>query len=412
MSREKYTYKRRDKKGRILQNGETQQKDGRYRYTYVDDDGMTKCLYSWTLVETDSYPSDKRKDISLREKVRLLEKERYEKNVQYVSSQTVCELVKKYILQKTGVRPTTRTGYKTVTNILDRDSFGSRRISEIKVSDAKEWLIKLQQIDGKGYSSIHTIRGVLRPAFQMAVNDDIIVKNPFEFPLVGVVVNDTVRREAISHAQKRKFLEFVKNDKHFSRYYEGMYILFYTGMRISEFTGLTTEDIDLENKTVNINHQLQRTSNMEYIIQATKTNAGTRVIPITNEVADCFRKILKNRKLPCNEVGIKGNKGKVYKEFLYYDKNGMPMVALHWEKYFQHIVDKYNKTYKEELPKITPHICRHTYCSHMASSGVNPKHLQYLMGHSEISVTLDVYTHVDWDNLRADVEINENTKAK
>lgn len=90
----------------------------------------------------------------------------------------------------------------------------------------------------------------------------------------------------------------------------------------------------------------------------------------------------------------------------------MPMVALHWEKYFQHIVDKYNKTYKEELPKITPHICRHTYCSHMASSGVNPKHLQYLMGHSEISVTLDVYTHVDWDNLRADVEINENTKAK
>lgn len=412
MSREKYTYKRRDKKGRILQNGETQQKDGRYRYTYVDDDGMTKCLYSWTLVETDSYPSDKRKDISLREKVRLMEKERYEKNVQYVSSQTVCELVKKYILQKTGVRPTTRTGYKTVTNILDRDSFGSRRISEIKVSDAKEWLIKLQQVDGKGYSSIHTIRGVLRPAFQMAVNDDIIVKNPFEFPLVGVVVNDTVRREAISHDQKRKFLEFVKNDKHFSRYYEGMYILFYTGMRISEFTGLTTEDIDLENKTVNINHQLQRTSNMEYIIQATKTNAGTRVIPITNEVADCFRKILKNRKLPCNEVGIKGNKGKVYKEFLYYDKNGMPMVALHWEKYFQHIVDKYNKTYKEELPKITPHICRHTYCSHMASSGVNPKHLQYLMGHSEISVTLDVYTHVDWDNLRADVEINENTKAK
>lgn len=412
MSREKYTYKRRDKKGRILQNGETQQKDGRYRYTYVDDDGMTKCLYSWTLVETDSYPSDKRKDISLREKVRLLEKERYEKNVQYVSSQTVCELVKKYILQKTGVRPTTRTGYKTVTNILDRDSFGSRRISEIKVSDAKEWLIKLQQVDGKGYSSIHTIRGVLRPAFQMAVNDDIIVKNPFEFPLVGVVVNDTVRREAISHDQKRKFLEFVKNDKHFSRYYEGMYILFYTGMRISEFTGLTTEDIDLENKTVNINHQLQRTSNMEYIIQATKTNAGTRIIPITNEVADCFRKILKNRKLPCNEVGIKGNKGKVYKEFLYYDKNDMPMVALHWEKYFQHIVDKYNKIYKEELPKITPHICRHTYCSHMASSGVNPKHLQYLMGHSEISVTLDVYTHVDWDNLRADVEINENTKAK
>ncbi len=60
---------------------------------------------------------------------------------------------------------------------------------------------------------------------------------------------------------------------------------------------------------------------------------------------------------------------------------------------------------KAELPKITPHVCRHTYCSHMASSGVNPKHLQYLMGHSEISVTLDVYTHVDWDNLRGDINL-------
>ena len=56
MSREKRTLKRRDKKGRILQNGETQQKDGRYRYTYIDDDGNTKCLYSWSLVETDTMP--------------------------------------------------------------------------------------------------------------------------------------------------------------------------------------------------------------------------------------------------------------------------------------------------------------------------------------------------------------------
>jgi len=74
--------------------------------------------------------------------------------------------------------------------------------------------------------------------------------------------------------------------------------------------------------------------------------------------------------------------------FLYLNKNGMPTVALRWEKYFQHIVEKYNKIYKEQMPKVTPHVCRHTYCSHCASSGVNPKHLQYLMGHSDIGVTL------------------------
>ena len=404
MSREKRTLKRRDKKGRILQNGETQQKDGRYRYTYIDDDGNTKCLYSWSLVETDTMPYGKREDISLREKIRLLKKEQDEKKVEYVSNQTVSELVNKYLLQKTGIRPTTRAGHKTVVNVLAKEEFGKRVISSIKVSDAKEWLIKLQQVDGKSYSSIHTIRGVLRPAFQMAVNDDLLVKNPFDFPLMGVLVDDSVRREAITHDQKRKFLEFVKNDRHFSRYFDGIYILFYTGMRISEFTGLTTEDVDLDAKLININHQLQRTSEMQYIIQDTKTNAGTRVIPITDEVCECFRRILQARKIPKNEVGIRDAKGKEYKEFLFYDKNGMPMVALHWEKYFQHIVEKYNKIYKLEMPKVTPHVCRHTYCSHMASSGMNPKHLQYLMGHSEISVTLDVYTHVDWNNIKNEVQ--------
>jgi site-specific recombinase XerD len=127
------------------------------------------------------------------------------------------------------------------------------------------------------------------------------------------------------------------------------------------------------------------------------------VIPISDDVCECFRKILKKRKLPENETGIIGENGKVYKEFLYYDKNRMPMVALHWEKYFQHIVEKYNRIYKNELPKITPHVCRHTYCSHMASTGMNPKYLQYLMGHSEISVTLDVYTHVEWENIEKEV---------
>lgn len=79
------------------------------------------------------------------------------------------------------------------------------------------------------------------------------------------------------------------------------------------------------------------------------------------------------------------------------------MVALHWEKYFQHILQKYNKIYKQELPKITPHVCRHTYCSNMAKSRINPKTLQYLMGHSDISVTLNTYTHVKFEDAKEDL---------
>ena len=391
--------KRRDSKGRILRNGECQRKDGLYQYDYVDLNGKPKCLYSWKLEATDPLPKGKRKCKSLREKEREVQRNIDDGIVPYGGQLTVLELVKKYVLQKTGVRPTTRAGYKTVTNILEKEDFGAKRIDKVKLSDAKGWLIKLQDKDGRSYSSIHTIRGVLRPAFQMAVDDDLIRRNPFDFQLVTVIVNDSVTREAVSHDVKRKFLEFVKNDKHFCKYYEGIYILFYTGMRISEFTGLTIKDIDLTERTINIDHQLQRTSDMEYVIEPTKTGAGTRVIPMSEGVWECFKHILEQRKKPKVEPMIGGRTG-----FLYLDKNDMPMVALHWEKYFQHIVEKYNKIYKMQMPKITPHVCRHTYCSHCASGGMNPKHLQYLMGHSDIGVTLNTYTHIDFDNVKKEVK--------
>ena len=284
--------KRRDNKGRILRNGECQRKDGLYQYDYVDLNGKPKCLYSWKLEATDPLPKGKRKCKSLREKEREVQRNIDDGIVPYGGQLTVLELVKKYVLQKTGVRPTTRAGYKTVTNILEKEDFGAKRIDKVKLSDAKGWLIKLQDKDGRSYSSIHTIRGVLRPAFQMAVEDDLIRRNPFDFQLVTVIVNDSVTREAVSHDVKRKFLEFVKNDKHFCKYYEGIYILFYTGMRISEFTGLTIKDIDLEERTINIDHQLQRTSDMKYVIEPTKTGAGTRVIPMSEDVWECFKHIL------------------------------------------------------------------------------------------------------------------------
>ncbi len=394
--------KRRDNKGRILRNGECQRQNGLYQYDYVGLDGKPKCIYSWKLEPTDALPKGKRKCLSLREKEREIQKNIDDGIIPYGGQLTVVELVKKYTLQKTGVKESTRTGYNTVINILKKDDFGNKRIDKVKLSDAKEWLIKLQNEDGRSYSSIHTIRGVLRPAFQVAVDDDLIRKNPFEFQLVSVIINDSITREAITHDQKRKFLEFVKNDKHFCKYYDGIYILFFTGIRISEFCGITLNDIDLKAKTLNIDHQLVRTSHMKYVIETTKTEAGKRVLPLQDEVCECFKRIIKNRKKLKTEPIIGGKVG-----FLYFDKNNMPMVAMHWEKYFHHIVTKYNKIYKVPMPKITPHICRHTYCSHNASAGMNPKHLQYLMGHSDIGVTLNTYTTIDLECVKNDVKAME-----
>lgn len=151
---------------------------------------------------------------------------------------TVSELVDRYLAQKLGVRENTKTGYRFITNVLRKEAFGRMMIDKVRISDAKLWLIKLQK-DGRGYSSIHAIRGVLRPAFQMAMDDDLILKNPFAFELTTVIVNDSVTRTSLTAKQEQAFLDFVRNDSHFCRYYEGIFLLFKTGLRISEFCGLT-----------------------------------------------------------------------------------------------------------------------------------------------------------------------------
>ncbi len=391
--------KRRDKKNRILRIGETQRADGRYRFTYLDSDGIKRDVYSWRLDHNDPQPKGKRKDLSLREKEKQIEQNLFNQIVSNGGNYTVLSLVEKYVSLKTGVRHNTETGYKTVINILKKDPFGSKRIDKVKLSDAKAWLIKLQKIDGRGYSSIHSIRGVLRPAFQMAENDDLIRKNPFQFELASVVVNDSVTREAITRKQQRDYLKFVQEDKHFCRYYEGICILFNTGLRISEFCGLTFADIDFKEKRIRVDHQLQRTSQMQYVVQAPKTESGVRYVPMTDEVADCFRKIISNRDTPKIEPMIDG-----YTGFLYLDKNDMPMIALHWEKYMQRIREKYNSIYRVQMPTVTPHVCRHTFCSNMAKSGMNPKTLQYIMGHSDISVTLNTYTHVGYEDAKSELK--------
>lgn len=378
---------RRDSKHRVLRRGESIRQDGRYQFKYHVN-GKAHFVYSWRLEPTDKLPVGRKPCLSLRELEKQIGYDLDNRLDPVGKNITVNELVDRYLATKTGVKYNTQMNYNFVKNILKAHPFGDTKISRVKTSDAKLFLIKLQQEEGRGYSSVKTIRGVLRPAFQMAVDDDVLNKNPFGFQLAGVVVNDSVTREAITKEQMNKFLKFVHDDNVYCKYYEVIYILFHTGMRISEFCGLTISDIDLANNIVNIDHQLQRTSDMKYILDTTKTDAGTRKLPITQDVADCFREILEDRKKPRYEKMIKGHTG-----FLFLDKNGNPEVAMHWQHRLNHMVKRYNDIYRVQMPNITPHVCRHTYCSNMAKSGMNPKTLQYLMGHSDISVTMNTYTH-------------------
>ena len=388
--------KRRDSKGRILRNGESQAPDGRYRYSYYVD-GKQKNIYSWKLELHDKLPAGRRPCKPLREQEKELQLLQFQDIHQ--EKMTVVELVERYItIHDLSLKKTTRANHKTALTLLKREAFGEKQVSSVTMSATKMFFLKLQG-DGRRFSTIRSIRGILRPAFQMAVDDNLILKNPIDFPLSSVVVNDSVTREAVSKKDMLRFLRFVEHDLHYSKYYEAFYILFHTGMRISEFCGLTVKDIDMKERKINIDHQLIRWSDMQYGIETTKTNAGTRQIPMTEDVYQCFKKILENRRGRRVEPVIDG-----YRGFLYLDKNGKPLVAMHWEKYFQHAVDRYNSLFRVPLPKITPHICRHTYCSNMAKAGMNPKTLQYLMGHSDIGVTLNTYTHLKYDDAKEEVQ--------
>lgn len=387
--------KRRDNKNRILRNGESQRKDGRYTYSYFDADGKQKFIYSWKLENSDKLPIGKRECESLRSQIKKLKKDIDDEIVPYGGGITVLQLVKKYVSRKRGVRYNTRYIYDYAIKVISEDIFGKKRIDKLKVSDAKEWFVKLQD-EGKSYGTIGCIKGVLRPAFQMAVDDDLIRKNPFEFVTNSIIINDRKKVEPITEEQQEQFLDFIKNDKYFSRYYDAIYILFHTGLRISEFCGLRDSDIDFKRSTIKIDHQLLTRyvdGNLEYYIEYTKTSSGIRYVPMTKNVIECFKRVQENRET--QNVRFLSND---MQGLIFLRKNGVPMAARHWDSYFKGICDKYNKNNNVEMPKITPHVCRHTFCSNLARRRMNIKTLQYIMGHSTISITLDIYAHVNHDD--------------
>ena len=371
--------KRKDHKGRLLRTGESQRGDLIYQYRYTDLCGKRRSIYDSDLQ-------------GLRRKEKELQRQ-LDDGIDYEAGQiTVLELLKRYVSLKQGVRHNTRMGYKFVLNLVAKEEFGSRRICTVKVSDAKLWFLKLHQ-DGKGYSTITSVRGVVKPAFQMACDEDAIRKNPFIFKLTDVVPNDSERRIALTEEQLRTWMDFIRQDETYSKYYDEFVVLLGTGMRVSEFCGLTKDDLQFSERRIRVDHQLVRERGGKYYVEKTKTECGCRFIPMTDEVYRSLLNIFERRKKVAKEFIVDG-----YSGFLLLDKNDHPKVALHIENEMRWAMKKYSKLHPDKpLPHITPHVFRHTFCTNMANKGMDVKHLQYIMGHSDVSVTLNVYTHANYD---------------
>ena len=390
--------KRRDNKGRILRTGESQRADGRYMYKYVNRAGETKVVYSWKLVATDRVPKGKRDDLSLREKEREIQRDLEDGIDTKGKKMTLCELYAKKTAQRINVKKNTLAGRKYLMDALKQDKLGSRSIDSIKPSDAKEWAVRMKE-KGYGFKTISNYKRSLKASFYMAIEDDYVRKNPFDFKLSEVLENDTKEKVALTEEQEQALLSFIKTDNVYHKHYDDVLILLKTGLRISELCGLTVADIDFKNEVVIIDHQLLKSKEQGYYIETPKTKSGTRQVPLSRETIQAFQRVIRKR-----------TKGKLieidgYKDFLFVNPKGNPKVAIDYNALFVRMVKKYNKHHKDNpLPHITPHTLRHTFCTRLASKNMNPKDLQYIMGHSNISITMNWYAHASIDTAKSEVQ--------
>ena len=204
--------KRRDNKGRILKTGESQRKDGRYLYKYIDSFGEPQFVYSWKLVATDRVPAGKRDCISLREKIAELQKDIHDGIDVVGKKMTLCQLYAKQNAQRPKVRKNTETGRKYLMDILKKDKLGVRSIDSIKPSDAKEWAIRMSE-KGYAYKTIDNYKRSLKASFYMAIQDDCIRKNPFEFKLSDVLKMIRSRKLSLHQSRKNACLPLWKRTK-------------------------------------------------------------------------------------------------------------------------------------------------------------------------------------------------------
>ena len=270
--------------------------------------------------------------------------------------------------------------------VLENDTIGQMPIEKVTSKAATEWVKRMKE-KGYAYQTINNYKRSLIAAFHTAVERDYVRKNPFLFKTSDVIENDTEEKIALTDTQTDMLLQFLQTDCTYKKHYNAVIVLLNTGLRISELCGLTVNDIDFENKHINVDHQLIFDKG-EYRIEKPKTDCGVREIPMSESVCKALK----------DEINIRKNAQPVkigeYTDFIFLNKKGLPMYNSAYSVVFSSMIKKYNKHHKEQLPKISPHTLRHTYCTNIANkTRINPKVLQYIMGHKNFTTTWEHYAH-------------------
>lgn len=288
------------------------------------------------------------------------------------------------------------------------------QICKVKKSDILKYYAYLYNERGFSVGSIQLYQNLLYPAFQLAVDDSIIRLNPCKNCMKEYVRGSmSSTRYPLSKEEQNILLNFVKKDTIYSTYYSLISFMLGTGCRIGEVLGLTWDDIDFEKKYVSVNHQViykKKDGKIQFYSSMPK-NKKNRIIPLQDNIIKILKMHKQNTFLISRCSDFKVDK---YNNFVFINREGKLYTPNTIVRAFHGIRDAYNKMEHEEayldnreeklLSDFSPHTLRHTFCTRMAENGMDVKVLQEIMGHANISVTMQVYNHVDLIRTQREME--------
>lgn len=368
-------------------------KTKRYEYHYEDCLGRKRVISSYRLEATDQLPKGKKSSKSLREKEAELNVQ-LENNIDIdgakLSLLEVVDRYLKYLNNRKKLAHNTKVGYNVTVNSLKQYKLGYMEVGKIRPEHCEEWLDDMKK-KYKG-SSIQSQISLIKRTFEYALDYDYIAKNPFRH--ITTDRSDSKKIEALSVEDMNRFLSFCSKDNRCAHCFDMIYVLFWTGIRASELCGLTLDNIDMNNRTIKVEKQLQ-CINHAHVVIPTKTTNGERIIPMTDGVYECFKRILKNRYIKGDiEPVCYDEKGNEYEGFVFLaTRSRKTIVRAHVEEYLCNCIKRFNNANTDNpIRKFEPHCCRHTFATNMQY--LPPKTLQYILGHGNISTTMNNYVDV------------------
>ena len=220
-----------------------------------------------------------------------------------------------------------------------------------------------------------------------------------------------VKKNALTNEEQEALISFVSKNGYYKKW-RNMFVVFLgTGLRVGELTGLCRDDIDFETDTISVSKTLTYYDNpkdggMKFRFHKPKTSSGNRIVPMSPAVKAA---LLAEKSYQESEQleGKISNDG--IKDFCFLTHYGRPYFTTSINNALDNLVNAFNKNpaFSEtiKLPKITCHTFRHSFATRMFEAGVDPKIIQEILGHSSLSITMDIYTDVSVSVKKRDIEI-------